>query len=82
MPRYFFHTSNGLEHRDESGVELRDLQQAQHEAVVMLANIAKDAPGDFLKDGHLQLCLMDASGLLLLELMLVATKAPAAKVGT
>jgi len=39
MPRFFFHTRNGLQVRDEVGTQLPDLKAARREAVKILCQI-------------------------------------------
>jgi len=79
MPRYFFHTADGRTHRDTDGLELRDRNEAKRVALKMLGDLIKDHTDEILRDGHFDLCLTDEKGLGLLEVILVATAAPAGR---
>ena len=74
MPRYFFNTQDTSSHTDLEGEELRDVTQAQHDAVILLADIVKQSPVEFLKDGNFHLDVTDEHGALVLQLTLVAVQ--------
>jgi hypothetical protein len=45
MPRYFFDTRDGnWFFKDDEGMELRDIEQAQIKATEVLADMVKDLP--------------------------------------
>ena len=51
MPRYFFDINDGINQRDDEGVECVSLQAAVHEAKRLLPEIAAD---EVPKDGERQ----------------------------
>jgi hypothetical protein len=45
MPRYYFHIRDGEEFvKDEEGIELEDIAEAQMEAAATLADVSKEFP--------------------------------------
>jgi Domain of unknown function (DUF6894) len=45
MPPYFFHTNNGEEELDRDGTQLRDVAEARHQALDMLASVLRNGGG-------------------------------------
>lgn len=80
MPRYYFHTANGTEQRDEAGAELPNPAEAKRMAVTMFGDIVSSSADAILTDRHMHLCLSDENGLTMMELTLVAAMAPATDV--
>jgi hypothetical protein len=55
MPRYFFHTSDGIRHIDDEGFELPDDAAARREAVRYGGHLLGDDPEMALVDGGLRI---------------------------
>ncbi len=62
MPQYFFHTTNGAQHRDEDGLHLRDVDAAQREAVRYSGSLLVDDPDTALREHGIRIDLVDDSG--------------------
>ncbi len=73
MSRFYFHTEDGVAHRDDEGVELRTLADARREAVRVLGEMLKEQPDTFWTDGGLKLTVADEDDLLLFALEVSAT---------
>jgi hypothetical protein len=73
MPRYFFH----LEGRPEEGTDLPDLATAKCEAVRFAGTIICDEADQFWDAPEFSMIVTDEKGLLLLNLTLCGTEAPA-----
>jgi len=77
MARYFFTLNDGLPPDDE-GIELADIASAEREAVGMAADLLKDRPETLAQRSDWTISVTDQSGLLLFQIIIVATEAPAA----
>ena len=77
MSRYFFTVNDGLPPDDE-GIELSDLGSARIEAVGMAADLLRDRPEALAQGNDWTVSVADESGLLLFQILIVATEAPAA----
>jgi len=77
MSRYFFTLNDGLPPDDE-GIELSDLGSARIEAVGMAADLLRDRPEALAQGNDWTVSVADESGLLLFQILIVATEAPAA----
>ena len=77
MSRYFFTLNDGLPPDDE-GIELSDLGSARIEAVGMAADLLRDRPEMFAQGNDWTVSVADESGLVLFQILIVATEAPAA----
>lgn len=62
MPRYFFHTRDGIRHIDDEGVELADDAAARREAVRYGGNLLGDDPDMLLTDSGLSVEVTDQHG--------------------
>ena len=78
MPRFFFHTEDDGPHRDEEGAILPDAASAEGEALKVLGELLKDAPGAFWRAGGLTLRVADEHDLTILTLEVSVTRAAAA----
>ena len=77
MSRYFFTVNDGLPPDDE-GIELSDLGSARIEAVGMAADLLRDRPEALAQGNDWTVSVADESGLVLFQILIVATEAPAA----
>jgi hypothetical protein len=73
MPRYFFHTQNGVARTDLEGLELLDVQEARIEAARAIGQLVDHNPGEFWEHGALKMTVTDHAGLVLFTLELSAT---------
>ncbi len=62
MPRYFFHTSDGVRHIDDEGIELADDAAARREAVRYGGNLLGDDPDMLVADRGLRIEVTDGEG--------------------
>lgn len=62
MPRYFFHTSDGVRHIDDEGIELADDAAARREAVRYGGNLLGDDPDMLVADRGLRVEVTDREG--------------------
>jgi hypothetical protein len=62
MPRYFFHTHDGVFQKDEVGTELTDLDRAKTEAVQVLAQSLTHAPHLLWDTGCFSIGVADEAG--------------------
>lgn len=62
MPRYFFHSRDGVAYRDPNGLELPDMDAAGLEAMRYLAEIIRDDAAEVWRAGDLQLTIADEHG--------------------
>jgi hypothetical protein len=77
MPRYFFHSEDGLRIRDEDGAELPDLEAAGQAAAAVLGEILLEKPGYFWSGRTARVIVTDeaANTLFVIE---AAARVPAA----
>lgn len=81
MPRYFFHTANGLRDRDTIGTELPDQATARYHAIKYTGDVMSDDP-DVLWDGRdFRVEVTDEQGALLFTIITLAVDAPASEGG-
>lgn len=62
MPRYFFHTRDGVSHEDHTGMELSDLNSAGIEAMRYMSELLRDESADVWRNGELELTISDERG--------------------
>jgi hypothetical protein len=63
MPAYFYHVDHGHLDLDEEGTELRDVADARHQAIDVLANILRNGAGAAVLEGTpLTLWVTDGPG--------------------
>jgi len=62
MPRYFFHSRDGVSHHDDTGIELPDLNSAGVEAVRYMSELLRDESADVWRSGELELAIADEAG--------------------
>jgi hypothetical protein len=62
MPRYYFHTSDGIRHIDDEGFELPDDAAARREAVRYGGHLLGDDPEMALADGGLRVDVTGEDG--------------------
>lgn len=62
MPRYFFHTEDGKRYPDEDGTDLPDVKAARLKATLIMAELLKEQPSDFLDTGRLRVRVTDGQG--------------------
>jgi hypothetical protein len=77
MPRYYFHLTHSEDIRDQAGVELGGLHEAKCHAVKMIADVLCQTPEKFWETETYRVTVSDARGLLLLDVEMIATLAPA-----
>ena len=76
MPRYFFHTADGVRERDTVGTELKDARAARVEAIRYAGAIINDTP-DVLWDGRdFRVEVTDERQALLFTIITLAVDAP------
>jgi hypothetical protein len=78
MPRYFFHTEDGVLLPDKEGSELPDERSARNEAVAVLGQMVSEDPDGFWAHEAFRLTVTDAGGQTLYVLDLGATVSPVA----
>lgn len=79
MPRYFFHLHDGIDRRDPEGSELPDLDAARCEAVCLAGCLMRDNVHEMLKGKDWHLDVEDERGLILFQVEVCLTDAPAAR---
>lgn len=62
MPRYFFHSRDGVAFQDPTGLDLPDLNSAGIEAVRYMSELLRDEAHDVWRHGELQLSITDDRG--------------------
>lgn len=62
MPRYFFHSEDGRRYPDEDGTDLPDVETARLKATLIMAELLKEQPIDFLHTGRLRVRVTDSGG--------------------
>jgi hypothetical protein len=77
VPRYFFHTQDGVTVPDESGVELADVQEARLEAASLVGQMLRDDRAEFWRSEALSLSVTDPDGLTLFTILVSAVVSPA-----
>jgi len=77
MPRYFFHTEDGVTHTDREGLELAGIRQARIEGARAIGQLVNLKPEEFWEDGGLRVTVTDHVGLVLFILDLSAIESPA-----
>ncbi|WP_414472873.1 DUF6894 family protein [Microvirga sp. M2] len=68
MPRYFFHTFNGLAHPDTEGTEFPGLEEARQEAVQTVGEIIQGNGVDSWMGSDWHMEVTDAAGQALFRL--------------
>jgi len=76
MPRYFFHVHDGVSLPDPEGTELRDIYEAQAEAVRLSGELLREIGREFWNGGNWQVKVTDGSGALLFTLTFTAIEHP------
>jgi hypothetical protein len=76
MPRYHFHLADGVDYRDEDGVELTDLNAARRMALCYLSDVLRDAAikPEMPHDWHLE--VTSEAGLVLFSVATNVADAP------
>jgi hypothetical protein len=77
MPRYYFHIADGQPLRDEEGIELANLHDAEIESTKCLGEFLLDRPSDLINERSLSLTVTDERGLILTRLDVMSTRAAA-----
>lgn len=77
MSLYFFHYSDGIVVRDDTGTDLRDIEAARVEAVKLAGQMLVDGAAGFWSHEEWQLRVADEDDLTLFTLEVVGTAAPA-----
>jgi hypothetical protein len=77
MPRYHYHLHTGAEDRDETGIELHDLEEAKCEAVKTAGRLICDDAAGFWNRDEWRMTVTDVAGLTLFELHLVGIESAA-----
>jgi hypothetical protein len=62
MPRYFFHSRDGISHQDLTGIDLPDLDSAGVEALRYMSELLRDESEEVWRNGELQLAIADEGG--------------------
>lgn len=62
MPRYFFHSRDGVSHHDRTGSDLPDLDAAGVEAVRYMSELLRDDSAEVWRTGKLELAIVDMGG--------------------
>lgn len=78
VPRFHFHTENGVRFTDVHGIELPDLEAAKTSAVQVLTRALHDERHDFWSNESLRVIVSDEDDLTLFSLDLSLTRSPAA----
>jgi hypothetical protein len=78
LPRYFFHTQTDTRVSDEEGLELADHTEARAQAVRACGEMIRDAPEGFWSTRPWFVTITDQAGLVLYEIYVDGTAAPAA----
>lgn len=76
MSLYHFHTLDRTEVRDEEGYEFESIAVARAAAVTYASEVLKEL-GDAIYDTDLRVTVTDGDGLILWDIVVVATEAPA-----
>jgi hypothetical protein len=76
MPRYFFHTADGVRNPDTDGIELGDDDAAQLEAVRYAGEALRWQPKELRKRGQWRVEVTGEDGALLFTVITVAVDAP------
>ena len=76
MPRYFFHVHDGSSTRDIEGTELRDIFEAQEEAIRLSGELLSEMGGKFWDGEDWSLEVTDEAGRLLFTLRFSAEEGP------
>ena len=77
MPRFFFHTEDGIKTPDEDGTELPDVEAAKRAATQLLADSLRNNSQLFWETENYRIVVADDDGLTLFTLELAAIIAPA-----
>ena len=62
MPRYFFHSRDGVSYQDPTGMDLPDLNSAGVEAVRYMSELLRDDSAQVWRNGELELAIADERG--------------------
>ena len=76
--RYFFNTTDGTVHCDETGVELKDKAAARVEAIRYAGTVMADEPGLLWDGEELHVDVSNENGLQLFKVICYVMNAPAA----
>ena len=76
MPRYFFHTADGGDYRDDEGVELASHTAARAEAIRYAGALLQDEWVDLWDGTELRVSVTDESRRLLVTVVMLAVDAP------
>ena len=79
MPRYFFHTEDGVRVVDREGAQCADLNAARIEALRQACRMLNDQAEDFWRDPYWKLSAENEHGTTLFCIEISATLAPAAR---
>lgn len=74
MARYYFDLHDGVDIIDEDGMEFDSLEDARHHAVMKMAELLMQAPGQFWAGDAWTLKVKDDVGLTLFKLNFSATE--------
>jgi uncharacterized protein DUF6894 len=77
LNRFYFHLTHSEDIRDDKGVELASAHDAKCHAVKMIADLLCKTPEKFWETETFRVTVSDAEGLLLLNVEMIATLAPA-----
>lgn len=72
MPRYFFNVRDGVSTVDPNGTELRDIYEAQSEAVKLSGELLCEVGGRFWDGGGWNIDVLDHTGHILFTLCFTA----------
>ena len=78
LPRYFFHTQSDFRFSDSEGLELAGLFEARKQAIQSCGELMKDCADVFWGSRPWTVTVTDAVGLVLWEIGIDGTAAPAA----
>ena len=76
MPRYFFHSVDGIRDRNPDGIVLADDRAAQMMAVVFAGETLRDQPSKLWDDGQWRVEVTDERGLLRWTVINLTVEAP------
>ena len=79
MSRYYFHTEDGRCYPDESGTELKSLEDVRRWSLRALAEMMQAQADSFWQDGSLRMVVQDEQGLTLFTIEAVVQQAPACR---
>lgn len=77
MPKYHFNVHDGVSIPDIEGHEMTSLQAAQEAAIQLSGHLIRELGPDFWEGEEWKMEVTDDRGLILFQLMFVATSSPA-----